>query len=454
MSRTAAAKAAKNVERLPLVEEILRPTFRRERRALGEGHLAGRGLRRGRPRAARRSGGGRRRHSRSRAHPARAERFQEARRARSARSSTQDLRQRRGRGRLRLDRPHRPRQHPARLAVGAGARGEGAAGPAQARVRRRPRPHRLRLRLRGGDLRRRAGDLDRGGLDRRQGHARPADDAARPRPSGLRLRAPHGLQRAGALPCAEPARPHHPPSPLVRAGRGVLRRNRGRVERDTLPLECPSRNYSFRGGVGFTRRPLFAARLAAASAPPCSGRGPSAQWFRCPCSSNCCARARACCSGHGGAAGGAVDARAGAVLSRRRPASCRWCWRSVTNSSSAPSSVRRSRSGSPRSRTAWPAWPASICFRRFASSPTFWAVLALGRAIVGAAHAAMAVMLMAGIAVFSVPTPEFGPAILATPLWALMLLHYWTGDDSGARGSTGSRSASRRACCCSPPMPG
>ena len=38
MSRTAAAKAvkpaAKDADRLPLVEEILRPTFRRERRAL------------------------------------------------------------------------------------------------------------------------------------------------------------------------------------------------------------------------------------------------------------------------------------------------------------------------------------------------------------------------------------------------------------------------------------
>src|SRR5258706_12316846 len=36
MSRTA-AKTAKQVERLPLVEEILRPTFRRERRALAKG---------------------------------------------------------------------------------------------------------------------------------------------------------------------------------------------------------------------------------------------------------------------------------------------------------------------------------------------------------------------------------------------------------------------------------
>ncbi len=62
----------------------------------------------------------------------------------------------------------------------------------------------------------------------------------------------------------------------------------------------------------------------------------------------------------------------------------------------------------------------------------FWVVFALGRAIVGTAHAAMAVMLMAGIAVLSVPTPEFGPSILATPIWALMLLHYWTAAERGA----------------------
>src|SRR3979411_2820369 len=37
MSRTTAAKTAKHVEGLPLVEEILRPTFRRERRALARG---------------------------------------------------------------------------------------------------------------------------------------------------------------------------------------------------------------------------------------------------------------------------------------------------------------------------------------------------------------------------------------------------------------------------------
>jgi hypothetical protein len=56
---------------------------------------------------------------------------------------------------------------------------------------------------------------------------------------------------------------------------------------------------------------------------------------------------------------------------------------------------------------------------------TYWAVLALGRTIVGEVHAVMAVLLMAGIAAFSLPTAEFGPNILAVPLWALMLLHYW-----------------------------
>jgi hypothetical protein len=62
---------------------------------------------------------------------------------------------------------------------------------------------------------------------------------------------------------------------------------------------------------------------------------------------------------------------------------------------------------------------------------TYWTVFALGRFVVGAPQAACAVMLMAGIAVFSVPTPEFGPAMLATPLWALGLYHYWAAVRSG-----------------------
>lgn len=56
---------------------------------------------------------------------------------------------------------------------------------------------------------------------------------------------------------------------------------------------------------------------------------------------------------------------------------------------------------------------------------TYWAVFALGRSIVGPQHAALAVLLMVGVAAFTVPTPEFGPVILTMPLWAIILLHYW-----------------------------
>jgi hypothetical protein len=37
----------------------------------------------------------------------------------------------------------------------------------------------------------------------------------------------------------------------------------------------------------------------------------------------------------------------------------------------------------------------------------------------------LAVLLMVGIAAFAVPSPAFGPSIMAAPLWALSLLHYW-----------------------------
>jgi Dolichyl-phosphate-mannose-protein mannosyltransferase len=56
---------------------------------------------------------------------------------------------------------------------------------------------------------------------------------------------------------------------------------------------------------------------------------------------------------------------------------------------------------------------------------TFWAVFALGRATVGARHAVMAVLLMVGVTAFSVPTLDFGPAVLAMPLIALAVLHLW-----------------------------
>jgi len=64
---------------------------------------------------------------------------------------------------------------------------------------------------------------------------------------------------------------------------------------------------------------------------------------------------------------------------------------------------------------------------------TYWAVFALGRSIIGAQHAALAVLLMVGVAAFTVPTPDFGPVILTMPLWAIILLHYWRAVGEGRR---------------------
>jgi hypothetical protein len=64
---------------------------------------------------------------------------------------------------------------------------------------------------------------------------------------------------------------------------------------------------------------------------------------------------------------------------------------------------------------------------------TYWAVFTLGSSIVGAQHAALAVLLMVGIAAFTVPTPDFGPVILTMPLWAIILLHYWRAVGEGRR---------------------
>jgi hypothetical protein len=55
----------------------------------------------------------------------------------------------------------------------------------------------------------------------------------------------------------------------------------------------------------------------------------------------------------------------------------------------------------------------------------YWCIFALGRSIVGPSHAAMAVLLMVGISLFTVPSPDFGPPILAMALWSLVLLYYW-----------------------------
>lgn len=65
---------------------------------------------------------------------------------------------------------------------------------------------------------------------------------------------------------------------------------------------------------------------------------------------------------------------------------------------------------------------------------TYWAVFALGRSMVGSQQAALAVLLMAGMSAFTVPTPEFGPVVLTMPLWAVILLHYWRAVGEGRRG--------------------
>ena len=56
---------------------------------------------------------------------------------------------------------------------------------------------------------------------------------------------------------------------------------------------------------------------------------------------------------------------------------------------------------------------------------TLMGIFALGRSTVGTAQAVLAVLLMIGIIAMSVPTPEFGPAILAMPIWTMVLLHFW-----------------------------
>jgi hypothetical protein len=66
---------------------------------------------------------------------------------------------------------------------------------------------------------------------------------------------------------------------------------------------------------------------------------------------------------------------------------------------------------------------------------TYWCVFRLGSAIVGPAQAVVAVLLMVGISAFTVPTPDFDPAILAMALWAIVLSRYWRAVTLGERRS-------------------
>ena len=83
-------------------------------------------------------------------------------------------------------------------------------------------------------------------------------------------------------------------------------------------------------------------------------------------------------------------------------------------------------------------WLADIAFRaagnhmfgvyllaQLCSVAAFWSLYLLARAVVGGQHAVLAILLTMTVAVFSSPGVEFGPLVLARPLWALLLLHSW-----------------------------
>ena len=71
---------------------------------------------------------------------------------------------------------------------------------------------------------------------------------------------------------------------------------------------------------------------------------------------------------------------------------------------------------------------AQLCF-----IATFRALFYLGRSIVGGPHAVVAVLLTMTVAAFSSPGVEFGPVVLAQPLWAMLLLHGWLVIGEGRR---------------------
>jgi hypothetical protein len=83
-------------------------------------------------------------------------------------------------------------------------------------------------------------------------------------------------------------------------------------------------------------------------------------------------------------------------------------------------------------------WLADIAFRaagnhmfgvyllaQICSVATFWVLYHFARTIVGGQQAVLAVLLTMTIAAFGSPGAEFGPAVLARPLWALLLMHSW-----------------------------
>ena len=83
-------------------------------------------------------------------------------------------------------------------------------------------------------------------------------------------------------------------------------------------------------------------------------------------------------------------------------------------------------------------WLADIAFRaagnhmfgvyllaQLCGVATFWALYLLARAVVGGQQAVLAVLLTMTVVAFGSSGGEFGPLVLARPLWALLLLHSW-----------------------------
>jgi hypothetical protein len=83
-------------------------------------------------------------------------------------------------------------------------------------------------------------------------------------------------------------------------------------------------------------------------------------------------------------------------------------------------------------------WLADIAFRavgnhlfgvyllaELCSVVTFWFLFLLARAIVGSQQAVLAVLLTMTVTAFASSSLDFGPLVLARPLWALLLFHSW-----------------------------
>jgi hypothetical protein len=71
---------------------------------------------------------------------------------------------------------------------------------------------------------------------------------------------------------------------------------------------------------------------------------------------------------------------------------------------------------------------AQLCF-----VATFQALYLLARAIVGRQQAVIVILLTLTVTAFSSPGVEFGPAVLARPLWAMLLWHCWQVIGQGRR---------------------